>query len=115
MTTTRPADDPFADALCREVGGDLWYSPDLEERQQARDICNGRRAVPGRPVVLPCRARAACLEAGKRERWGIWGGKPAGGAANMDVIHARTLERELMDRDLLVTFPAPREDEAQAS
>lgn len=117
--TTSSLSDPYEGAICREVGGDLWYSPNPDEREQARQLCLGRRAVPGRTgAAKPCPALLACREAGKHERWGIWGGKPAGGAANMDMIHARTLERELAEaanRDRLVTFPAPRAGEAQAS
>lgn len=41
---------------------DLWFSEDPEEQEQARSIC------------LVCPARDACLDAGIKEEYGIWGG-----------------------------------------
>lgn len=61
------------EALCAEVGGDLWF-PGLAEPHvvsAAKRVCNGR---PG--VSDPCPVRTECLEYAldNYERDGIFGG-----------------------------------------
>lgn len=69
---TRPAPDTssntptgsehWAGAPCTETDPELWYSEDHKERAQAAKICGTC------PLVFEC------AEAGRDEKWGIWGG-----------------------------------------
>jgi WhiB family transcriptional regulator, redox-sensing transcriptional regulator len=50
------------EALCAEIGGDLWFPDKGESTTGAKFVC--RR----------CPVRVPCAEAGRDERFGIWGG-----------------------------------------
>ena len=54
---------PWAEvAACRGMGPALWYPPRGEDPRPAQRIC------------ADCPVQAECADAGRSERWGIWGG-----------------------------------------
>jgi len=54
-------------AKCRRLHGDFWFPPeDVEDQQPYYDIA--------RAVCASCPVWQQCLEAGKKEIWGMWGG-----------------------------------------
>lgn len=59
----------MADALCRQVGGDFWYS-DKEEPEHLSRINIAKRVCEMCPVKDACLAHALATD----ERHGVWGG-----------------------------------------
>jgi WhiB family redox-sensing transcriptional regulator len=57
-------------ALCAQIGGDVWFPESGGSVRKAKAVCNGGG---GRP---PCPVRQECLEAAldRNDRYGIWGG-----------------------------------------
>lgn len=51
-----------SEAACRGRDPDLWFPVGREPADEARAAC------------ATCRVRAECAEAGRSERFGIWGG-----------------------------------------
>lgn len=59
--------DWVLEAKCRKLHGDFWFPPeDVEDQQPYYDIA--------RVVCASCPVWEQCLEAGKKEIWGMWGG-----------------------------------------
>lgn len=54
----------FDDALCAEVGGDLWF------------VDKGESAAPAKAICALCAVRGPCLDYALRydEQFGVWGG-----------------------------------------
>lgn len=68
----RSRSDWRADALCAQVGGDLWYPDDADGTARIHPSAyDGPRAV-----CRACPVRRACLEhaLATGERHGMWGG-----------------------------------------
>jgi WhiB family redox-sensing transcriptional regulator len=57
-------------ALCAQIGGDVWFPESGGSVREAKAVCNGGG---GRP---PCPVRQECLEAAlnRNDRYGIYGG-----------------------------------------
>lgn len=54
-------------ARCRKLHGDFWFPPeDVDDQQPYYDIA--------RTVCASCPVWETCLEMGKKEIWGMWGG-----------------------------------------
>jgi WhiB family redox-sensing transcriptional regulator len=49
-------------ALCATIDPDLWFGEYGGNNYEAKKLCQG------------CPVRAQCLEYGKDEKWGVWGG-----------------------------------------
>jgi WhiB family redox-sensing transcriptional regulator len=65
--TIRPA-DPWADAACRDFGGEatsLWFSEQIPDIAAAKGICGTCT------LIVPCFEGAV----ERREPWGVWGGQ----------------------------------------
>lgn len=58
--------DWMRDALCAQIGGDLWYPGKGEDNNAAK----------AKQTCLRCELRDQCLNYAleREERWGIWGG-----------------------------------------
>lgn len=63
-------DEWRAEAVCAQIGGDIWHPEKGGSTREAKLVCNGG---PGRE---PCPVRAECLQYAldHDERFGIWGG-----------------------------------------
>lgn len=59
--------DWMQEAECRRIKNDLWYPP-LDETNPDQYYAVGRELCKRCPVW------ESCLELGKSERWGMWGG-----------------------------------------
>ena len=92
MSTIVP-EDWTIDAMCAQVGGDLWYvDPEGAgtgmQRRTAIRICGDC------PVKTQCLNAAMRLEQGmgRTSRFGIWGGLTPTQRALMDAAHIKTIE-----------------------
>lgn len=63
--------DEFADALCRSYHSDLWFPPAFDEHPTGTD---SEYFEVAKMVCSVCMCRTACLEAGREEKFGMWGG-----------------------------------------
>lgn len=63
-------DEWRAEAVCAQIGGDIWHPEKGGSTREAKLVCNGG---PGRE---PCPVREQCLQYAldHDERFGIWGG-----------------------------------------
>lgn len=59
-----------AEAVCAQIGGDIWHPEKGQSTREAKLVCNGG------PAGEPCPVRAQCLQYAldHDERFGIWGG-----------------------------------------
>lgn len=84
MTTTT-SDDRTTEALCAQVGGDLWFT----DPEGAGTGMEGRTAIR---ICGDCPVQAQCLHAamrleqgmGRTSRFGIWGGLTPTQRATLD-------------------------------
>lgn len=74
-------DDPFIDAPCRRVGGELWFRPEEGDEPLGRTRDSDQQAavricMTQCPVRLECLAVALKFEnfVGPKSRHGVWGG-----------------------------------------
>ena len=71
------------DALCAQIGGDLWFADDrdcITDRQTAVELCYTC------PVRMQCLSKAMRLERGlsRQSRYGVWGGLINGQRAELE-------------------------------
>jgi WhiB family redox-sensing transcriptional regulator len=63
----RPLGDWVEEALCREVGSEIFFPPD--DKPVARDFYANAKSICNR-----CSVTVECLEYGLAETYGVWGG-----------------------------------------
>ena len=96
MISLPPLPAFMADALCREVGGDLWHPDKGASADEARQICHRC------PVEADCLEYALAHETrGRQASPGVWGG----------MSHTQRV-RELRRRGIRGEPGRPRKDTA---